>query len=110
MNGVNYRFIFGNGKGKTTAAPGQAIKEASKGKTVIIVQFFKAESSRRRSKASSSGWSWRSKLLFRFQRKEAAFEDLSDQERKEEHPEYEERPELCQKGVGNGGMRCAGSG
>ena len=32
-----------NGKGKTTAALGQAIKEASKGKTVIIVQFLKGK-------------------------------------------------------------------
>ena len=30
----------GNGKGKTTAAIGQAIREASKGRSVFIVQFL----------------------------------------------------------------------
>ena len=31
----------GSGKGKTTAALGQAIKEASLGRSVFIVQFMK---------------------------------------------------------------------
>ena len=87
MNGSKLQIYFGNGKGKTTAALGQAIKEASKGKTVIIVQFLKGK--------QPEAISFIQRLepeikLFRFQRKE--------------------RPELCQKGVGNGGMRCAGSG
>ena len=33
----------GNGKGKTTAAIGQAIREASKGRSVFIVQFLKGK-------------------------------------------------------------------
>lgn len=81
MNGSKLQIYFGNGKGKTTAALGQAIKEAGKGKTVIIVQFLKGK--------QPEAISFIQRLepeikLFRFQRKEAAFEDLSDQERKEE--------------------------
>ena len=81
MDRGNLQIYFGSGKGKTTAALGQAIKEASKGKTVIIVQFLKGK--------QPEAISFIQRLepeikLFRFQRKEAAFEDLSDQERKEE--------------------------
>ena len=33
--------IFGEGRGKTTSAIGQAIRAASEGKSVIIIQFLK---------------------------------------------------------------------
>jgi len=75
------QIYFGNGRGKTTAALGQAIREASKGKSVFIVQFLK-------------GWqpeaiSFIKRLepeikMFRFQRRENAFQDLSPQEQAEE--------------------------
>ena len=43
MDRGNLQIYFGSGKGKTTAALGQAIREASGGKTVIIVQFLKGK-------------------------------------------------------------------
>lgn len=81
MNGSRLQIYFGNGKGKTTAALGQAIREASKGKSVIIVQFLKGK--------QPEAISFIQRLepeikVFRFQRQEAAFEDLNAQERKEE--------------------------
>lgn len=81
MDGSKLQIYFGNGKGKTTAALGQAIREASRGKSVIIVQFLKGK--------QPEAISFIQRLepeikLFRFQRQEEAFEDLNAQERKEE--------------------------
>lgn len=71
----------GSGKGKTTAALGQAIKEASRGKSVFIVQFLKGR--------QPEELSFIQRLepeikLFRFQRQEKAFLDLTPQEQEEE--------------------------
>lgn len=81
MNRGKLQVYFGSGKGKTTAALGQAIKEASKGKSVFIIQFLKGR--------QPEELSFIQRLepeikLFRFQRREAAFEDLSAEEREEE--------------------------
>ena len=62
----------GSEKGKTTAALGQAIKEASLGRSVFVVQFMKRRKADEEIK------------LFRFQRREAAFEDLAPEEQQEE--------------------------
>ena len=72
----------GSGKGKTTAALGQAIKEASLGKSVIVVQFMKC-------RKADEEISFIQRLepeikLFRFQRREAAFEELAPEEQQEE--------------------------
>lgn len=81
MNRGRLQIYFGSGKGKTTAALGQAIKEASKGKSVFIVQFLKGR--------QPEELSFIKRLepeikLFRFQRREAAFEDLSPKDQEEE--------------------------
>ena len=67
----------GNGKGKTTAAIGQAIREASKGRSVFIVQFLKGK--------QEEEISFIKRLepeikLFRFQKREEAFENLTEKE------------------------------
>ena len=72
----------GNGKGKTTAAIGQAIREASKGRSVFIVQFLKGK--------QEEEISFIKRLepeikLFRFQKREEAFENLTEQEKEEEN-------------------------
>ncbi len=72
---------FGSGKGKTTAALGQAIKAASTGKSVFIVQFLKG----RQPEAISFIQRLEPEIkLFRFQRREDAFQDLDSQAREEE--------------------------
>jgi len=81
MHRGKLQVYFGSGKGKTTAALGQAIKEASKGKSVFIIQFLKGR--------QPEELSFIKRLepeikLFRFQRREAAFQDLSPEEREEE--------------------------
>ena len=75
------QIYFGNGRGKTTAALGQAILEASGGKSVIIIQFLKGRQPEQISFIQRLEPEIR---LFRFQRREAAFEELSEKEREEE--------------------------
>jgi cob(I)alamin adenosyltransferase len=71
----------GSGKGKTTAALGEAIKAASRGKSVFIVQFLKG----RQPEAISFIQRLEPEIkLFRFQRREHAFQDLDPQEQAEE--------------------------
>lgn len=58
----------GNGKGKTTAAIGQAIREASKGRSVFIVQFLKGKQEEEIN--FTNGWSRRSSFfVFRREKK-----------------------------------------
>lgn len=71
----------GSGKGKTTAALGQAIREASRGKSVFIVEFLKG---RQPEEISFIQRLEPEIKLFRFQRREAAFMDLNAQEQEEE--------------------------
>ena len=97
------QIYFGKRKRKDDGGPGAgAIKgRPAKGRRSSSFSFLKGKQPE-----AIKGFIQRLELrskLFRFQRKEAAFEDLSDQERKEETLNTEERPELCQKGVGNGG-------
>lgn len=72
----------GSGRGKTTAAIGQAIKEASRGKSVFIVQFLKG---RQQPEEISFVQRLEPEIkLFRFQRREAGFMELTPKEREEE--------------------------
>ena len=73
----------GSGKGKTTAAIGLAIREASRGRSVFVVQFRKGK--------YPEEISFIQRLepeikMFRFQKREDSFEDLTPQEKEEEIP------------------------
>ena len=71
----------GDGRGKSPAALGRALQAAMEGKNVVIIQFLKGSASR------NSDFLRRMEpeiKLFRFQRREAAFEDLSPEDREEE--------------------------
>lgn len=73
----------GSGKGKTTAAIGLAIREASRGRSVFVVQFLKEK--------YPEEISFIQRLepeikMFRFQKREDSFEDLTPQEKEEEIP------------------------
>ena len=73
MDKGSIHIYCGEGKGKTTAAIGQGIQEASQGRSVIIIQFMKERN------AEEIGFVQRLEpeiKLFRFQKAEEAFEDL----------------------------------
>ena len=81
MDKGSIHIYCGEGKGKTTAAIGQGIQEASQGRSVIIIQFMKERN------AEAIGFVQRLEpeiKLFRFQKAEEAVEDLPDAEKAEE--------------------------
>ena len=81
MDKGSIHIYCGEGKGKTTAAIGQGIQEASQGRSVIIIQFMKERN------AEAIGFVQRLEpeiKLFRFQKAEEAFEDLPDAEKAED--------------------------
>ena len=85
----------GSGKGKTTAAIGLAIREASRGRSVFVVQFLKGK--------YPEEISFIQRLepeikMFRFQKREDSFEDLTPQEK------------VSEKRGTSPGRRCADSG
>lgn len=72
---------YGNGRGKTKAAVGQCIKEASTGHQVIIIQFLKGR--------NTEELGFLIKLepeikLFRFEKEEAFYLDLPEDKKREE--------------------------
>lgn len=82
MSKGSVQIYFGTGRGKTTAAIGQAIKAASQGKSVIVIQFLKEK--------KEDEISFLARLepeikLFRFQRSAERYEDLTEEERLDEN-------------------------
>lgn len=72
---------YGNGRGKTTAAVGHCIKEASLGHQVIIIQFLKGRN------ADEMGFLEKLEpdiKLFRFEKEEAVYLSLPEDKKQEE--------------------------
>lgn len=72
---------YGPGKGKTTAAVGQCIREASLGHEIIIIQFLKGK--------DAEEFSFLKKLepaikLFRFEKEQEFYSNLSEEKKSEE--------------------------
>lgn len=82
--GKRYIHIFcGNGMGKTSAALGKGLREASLGKRVILIQFLKE-------KQAGDAQVFFSRLepemrLFRFEKFPENYESLTDREKEEEN-------------------------
>ena len=75
------RIYYGDGKGKTTAALGLALKEASQGNSSIVIKCLKNK--------NDAEFCFLQKLepeikLFRFEKSEGYYEELSEEEKKEE--------------------------
>ncbi len=84
MNDISHGIIeiyCGNGKGKTSAAMGQAIRAAAIGRSVIVVQFLK-----RRKNVEENSFLLRLEpeiRLFRFERGECSFDSLTQEEKED---------------------------
>lgn len=81
MNKKIVQVYYGDGKGKTTAAIGQCIRAASLGHDVIVIQFLKGR--------DAEEFSFLNKLepnikLFRFEKYNEYYCDLSKEEQQEE--------------------------
>lgn len=81
--GKRYIHIFcGTGVGKTSAALGKGVREASEGKNVVLIQFLKE-------KQSGESMDFFKRLepevkLFRFQKFPENYESLTDREKEDE--------------------------
>ncbi len=81
MENKKIEVYFGDGRGKTSAAIGNAIQKAGKGKSVIMIQFLKEKEGAvnefiRRLEPEMK--------VFRFQKSERFFDDLSKQQQADE--------------------------
>ncbi len=75
------RVYCGHGKGKTTAALGLGINEASEGNSVVIIQFLK---NRNEEEIEFLKRLEPEIKLFRFEKSAECFEDLTEDQRREE--------------------------
>lgn len=81
MNQGKIHIFTGDGHGKTPAAWGEALYAASEGKSVVVVQFLKANH------ISNSAFLQRLEpeiKFFRFEKSDVSFEELSEKEKQEE--------------------------
>lgn len=72
----------GPGKGKTSVAIGQAIRAVGYGKRAIVIRFLKGRATSRLDYLNAMEPEVR---LFRFEKKDKFYEDLTDEEKKEEN-------------------------
>lgn len=81
MNQGTVSIFFGEGKGKTTASVGQAIRSASLGKTVVIIQFLKGRNVDEISfiQRLEPEIKW-----FSFEKSDNFFDELTEEEKQEE--------------------------
>lgn len=75
------RVYYGEGHGKSTAALGTAIREASHGKTATVISFLKEKSEDSEELLKRLEPELK---LFRFEKSEVSFEDLSEEEKQRE--------------------------
>ncbi len=75
------QIYFGAGHGKSTAALGEAIRAASEGKSVTMIEFLKG---RQEEKVMYMGRLEPEIKFFRFAKSDESFEKLSDEAKKEE--------------------------
>lgn len=72
----------GDGRGKTTLAMGQSLRASAQGKSVIIIQFLKGKE--RRDLDFLEDMDNLDIKIFRFEKMETCYDELSEQEKDEE--------------------------
>ena len=75
----------GNGKGKTALAIGQSLRVATQGKSVIVIQFLKGRD--QRSLDFLQDVDNLDFKIFRFEKRECCYEDLTEEEKAEDTTE-----------------------
>ncbi len=75
------RVYYGEGHGKSTAALGTALREASHGKTATVISFLKEKSEDTEELYKRLEPEFK---FFRFEKSEASFEELSEEEKEKE--------------------------
>ena len=73
----------GNGKGKTALAIGQSLREATQGKSVIVIQFLKGRE--RRSLDFLQELMNLDFKIFRVEKQDCCYAELTEEEKKEEN-------------------------
>lgn len=81
MSTGKVQVYYGAGKGKTSAALGYAIHEASRGESVIVIQFLKRKDE---DEISFIGRLEPEIRLFRFQKSEKFYDELPEEEQQDE--------------------------
>ena len=90
---------YGNGRGKTSSALGYALAEAGKGDTAIIISFLKQKDN------DVSEFMKRLEpeiRVFRFQKSEEIYDDLTEEERMEENGNMMNGLNYARKTLANG--------
>ena len=86
----------GPGKGKTSVAIGQAIRAVGHGKTAIVIQFLKGRAT---SEVEYLSVFEPDIKLFRFEKKNKYYEDLTEEERQEENSNIRNGLNYAKKGL-----------
>ena len=73
----------GNGKGKTALAIGQSLREATQGKSVIVIQFLKGRE--RKSLDFLQELMNLDFKIFRFEKQDCCYAELTEEGKKEEN-------------------------
>lgn len=89
----------GHGKGKTTAALGQALRSAGRGLTVYMVQFLKTDDT---GEIASAKKLYPNFQIYRFERPRGFFWTLSDEEKAELKNDIDRAMEFCREVVNCG--------
>ena len=88
----------GDGKGKTTAAVGQAVRSAGNGLKVYMVQFLKTDNTGELETAKIIGENFK---IFRFQKQEGFFWTLNEEEKEKVRKEVNKALEFVKDVIDN---------
>ena len=90
--------LCGEGSGKSACAIGLAVKAAGRNQNIVIIQFLKG-----RSEENEISRRLEPEIkLFRFQKREEAFENLTEQEKEEEIPNLKNGLNFARKVLATG--------